>query len=223
MPKLIELLNKNKMTLIVSLPENRLELAQAAISGGADALQLNIKLGEFKEFKDEKKYLEEIIDNSSVPVGISADWEEQPGIKHFKEILGTGFDFLNVGIEYLSPSLLALDQVSKILMLNSRYALDDVVELSASHFSAMDAAIIPTSGWGKDLIVGDLQNYISIVLAAGIPVIIPTQRLIRPSEVAIIADTGARGILLTPVVTGSSPKHIKQNVRDFRVAVDDLG
>ena len=223
MPKLIELFNKNKMTIIVSLPENRVELAQAAIAGGADALQLDLKLGEFKEFEEEQQYLEEIVNDSSVPVGISAGWEKHLKKMQMHKILGMGFDFLNIGIEYLSPSVLAVDKVSKILTLNSRYALDDVVQLSQSKFEAMDAAIIPTSGWGKDLVVGDLQNYISIVLSAGIPVIIPTQRLIRPSEVAIIADTGARGILVTPVVTGSSPKHIKQNVQEFRVAVDDLG
>ena len=53
--------------------------------------------------------------------------------------------------------------------------------------------------------------------------IIPAQRAIRPSETAIIADTGARGLMLTPVVTGTTAKHVESNTREFRVAVDDLG
>ena len=41
MKKLIDLLKTNKMTLIVSLPENSLELALAAVEGGADALKVH--------------------------------------------------------------------------------------------------------------------------------------------------------------------------------------
>jgi hypothetical protein len=54
-------------------------------------------------------------------------------------------------------------------------------------------------------------------------VIVPTQRSIRTSEVAIIADTGAKGLMLTPVVTGTIPKHVEKAVREYRIAVDDLG
>lgn len=220
MPKLINLLNKNKMTIIVNVPENTTELAEAAIDGGADALLLHIQK---EEFTQQKKELASIVKNTDLPVGIAAGWEEHLGKKRMNEILALGFDFFNIGLEYLSPTVMAVDTTSKILSLNSRFTLDEVVELSKSKFEAMDAAIIPSSGMGKELIIGDLQNYISIVLSAGIPVIVPTQRSIRPSEVAIVADTGARGMILTPVVTGTSVKHVKQNTQEFRVAVDDLG
>jgi len=208
------------MTIIVSLPENTTELAEAAIDGGADALLLNVKK---EEFAEQKKELASIVKNTDLPVGIAAGWEEHLGNKRMNEILGLGFDFFNIGLEYLSPTVMAVDKTSKILALNSRFTLDEVVELSKSKFEAMDAAIIPASGLGKELVIGDLQNYISIVLSAGIPVIVPTQRSIRPSEVAILFDTGAKGMILTPVVTGTSLKHVKANTQEFRVAVDDLG
>lgn len=41
MIKLSEILNQNKMTLIVSLPQNRRDLAEAAVRGGADALKVH--------------------------------------------------------------------------------------------------------------------------------------------------------------------------------------
>ena len=41
MSKLIDLMAKNKLTLIVSLPENSAGLAKAAIEGGADALKVH--------------------------------------------------------------------------------------------------------------------------------------------------------------------------------------
>lgn len=218
MPKLVEQLNKSKMTLMVELPHNTLELAQAAIKGGANALQLQIDKG----IKEEKKNLIEILEGCKLPVGLSVSPKKHLTQKETNEMVKMGFDFLSLGIEHLSPPLLGVKGFSKIVTLNSRYALDEVVELSQSKFEALDAAIIPSSEQGKGLEVGDLQNYISLILSSGMPVIIPTQRNLHPSEVAIIADTGAKGILLTRVVTGTTAKHIEEATRKFRVAVDDL-
>jgi hypothetical protein len=55
-----------------------------------------------------------------------------------------------------------------------------------------------------------------------VPVIIPTQLSIRPSEVAIIVDAEAKGLLLTPVVLGTAPTHIEKNVREYKAAVNEL-
>ena len=134
-----------------------------------------------------------------------------------------GFDFFNVGIEHLAPPVLGVKGVSKILTLNSRFTLDELIEISQTKFDALDAAIIPSVGKGRPLQVGDLQQYISIILSAGIPVIVPTQLHLHPSEVAIIADAGAKGILLTKVVTGSTAQHIEEATNKFRMAIDDLG
>jgi hypothetical protein len=70
--------------------------------------------------------------------------------------------------------------------------------------------------------VGDLQQYIGIVISAGLPVIIPTDLAIKPSEVAILWDTGAKAVLMTPKALGKNPKAVENNVRQFRIAVDDL-
>lgn len=223
MPKLVDLLNKNKMTLIVALPKNDPELAEAAVKGGADALQLHANVHGFKSFREEKENLESILSRSKIPVGIVPGGKKHASEKEMNEIVKMGFDFFDMDLEHLPPFMLKLKGISKVLALNSRYTIDKVIGLAHRGAEALDAAIIPTTGWGEDLVVGDLQNYISIVLSAGIPVIIPTQRSIKASEVAIVADTGAKGLLLTSVVTGTIPKHIKERVQEFRVAVDDLG
>ncbi|NQT30136.1 MAG: hypothetical protein HQ596_06165 [Candidatus Saganbacteria bacterium] len=223
MPKLIEMLKQNKMTLIVTLPQNSLELALAAKEGGADALMVNIAKEQIEGFEQEKKKLKAIIAQTKLPVGVSAGWEKLLDYGEVDQIIKLGFDFMSMGLEHLSPALLGKKKISKFLSLNSRYSLDDIVEISKGKFDALEAAVIPTASWGKDLVVYDLQNYISIVISAGLPVIIPTQLSIRPSETAIICDIGAKGLLLTPVVTGTSVKHIKQNTQEFRVAIDELG
>ncbi len=223
MPKLIELLNKNKMTLIAALPKNDPELAEVAIKGGADALQLYINVRDFGDFKSEKGRLSEILELSNVPVGIVPGAKKHATQKEMSEMIKMGFDFFSVGMEHIPLFMSHIKGIPKVLALGSRFTIDVILGVGKYGADAIDAAIIPVSGYGRDLVVGDLQNYISIVISAGIPVIIPTQRSIRPSEVAIIADTGAKGLILTSVVTGKISKHIRERVLEYRVAVDDLG
>ena len=173
MPKLVELLKKNKMTLIVALPDNDLDLAEAAIAGGADAIELRINMQGYSSFEQERERLENILAKVDVPVGIAVGRDRDLAEDEIKQVDKMGFDFFNVGVEHLSPSLLGTESVSKILTINSRYTLDEIVEVSQTKFEALDAAILPSSEKGKELQVGDLQGYISIVLSAGMPVIVP--------------------------------------------------
>ena len=223
MPKLINLLNKNKMTLIVALPENNPELARAAVAGGADALQLHVNVEGFGNFKEERQNLRRVLSKSKIPTGIVPGLKKHASEKEMQEMKKMGFDFLNIDFETRPKFIDKVKGMAKVLSLNERFSFDSLIAVPEGRVDALDAAIIPASGLGKELIVGDLQHYISIILAAGIPVIIPTQREIRVSEVAIISDTGAKGILLTSVVTGTTVKHIEKNVREYRVAADDLG
>jgi len=223
MPKLVELLNKNKMTLIVALPGNDPELAEAAISGGADALQLSINVKGSEDFKSEKEAIAKILKFAQIPVGVMIGGKESVDQSAMKEMIKLGVDFVNVKIEHAPSFIPEVKNITKVLSLGSRFTIDVVLGIGQYGANAINAAIIPSSEFGKVLIVGDLQNYISIVISAGIPVIVPTQRSIRTSEVAIIADTGAKGLMLTTVVTGTVPKHVEKAVREYRIAVDDLG
>ncbi|MFH1576517.1 MAG: hypothetical protein ABID35_03150 [Candidatus Margulisiibacteriota bacterium] len=223
MPKLVELLQKNKLTLIAALPNNDLELARAAIAGGADALQLHLNVRGVGDYNSEKVNLAKILGIASIPVGMMPGSKKQASRKEMQEIVKMGIDFVNLKRDNLPDYYSELKGVSKVLGLGNRFTIDLVLGIGEHGADALDAAIIPAAEQGKDLVIGDLQNYISIVISAGIPVIIPTQRSIRPSEVAIVSDTDARGLLLTPVVLGTTAKHIEKNVREFRVAVDDLG
>ncbi|MFH1542059.1 MAG: hypothetical protein ABIE84_03095 [bacterium] len=221
MPKLTELFQQNKLTLIVELPKIDWELAEAAIGAGADALQITMTKDRLANLAEVKKDTCRIVDCVKHPVGLSFANNVELSEKELEFIGSLHFDFLNLGVEHLSPEIVNL-KMGKIISVNCRFSLEEIVDLSSSNIGAIDAAIIPSSDKGKSLTVGDLQNYISIIVAAGLPVIIPTQRLIRPSEVAIIADTEAKALLLTSTVTGTTPKHLAQSVSEFRLAIDEL-
>jgi len=223
MPKLIELLNKNKLTLIVALPQNDLELATAAAGAGADALQLSINIGETSSFAVEKDNLIKIIKKSNIPVGLSIGGEGALDEEEIAEALKLGLDYVDLPAAALPEPIKKSKKLAKVINLDSRFVLNDIHNLASRGSEAIDAAIIPSNGHGSNLVVGDLQNYIAIIMSAGIPVIIPTQRSIKISETAIIADTGAKGLMLTPVATGTTAAHIERAVREFRAAIDDLG
>jgi len=214
MQKLTELLDVRKLTLIVELPSNELALAKAAVDAGADVLQLT------GNFEIEKDNLAAIVKAVEIPVGYYSP--EAISEDDFAAAVKMKFDYLNVQEKNAPPFILKSKKISKVLSLDSRFSLEKITDLAGQGGEALDAAIIPSSTWGKNLVVGDLQNYISIILSAGIPVIIPTERAIKISEVPIIADTGAKGLLLTSVVTGTTAAHLAKAVGEFRAAIDDL-
>jgi len=209
MSKLLELLSKKKMTLIVQLPENSVELAKLAEAGGADALVI----------KNEDNN-SDILKAVKIPVGVDLSMEADLNEKQVKA--HDKFDFINFHFGSLSAAAKRA-KPGRIIALNDDYSLDKIIGVEDTGAQAIDAAILPVSQRSKELIVGDLQNYIAIAISSGLPVIIPTQRGIKPSEVAIISDTGAKGILLTEVVLGDNPKSMEKALREYRMAADDLG
>ena len=203
MSKLLKMLKEKPLTLIVHLPENKLELAQAAEAAGAEALMID-------QGYDEEKVLQAV----KIPVGLNAGELKETELK---------FDFINFPAEALGE-FGKLKKIARIASLNENYTLDKLMQVNEKEIDAVDAAIIPLHQFGKELVVGDLQNYIAITLSsAKLPVIIPTQRNIKPSEVAIIWDTGVKGLMLTRVVLGETARSVGKAVKEYRIAIDDLG
>ena len=203
MSKLLKMLKEKPLTLIVHLPENKLELAQAAEAAGAEALLID------QGFDEEK-----VIQGVKIPVGVNA------ADKLSEE---NRYDFVIFPAGALGE-FSKLKKIGRIASLDESYTLDKLMQVNEKEIDAVDAAIIPLHQFGKELVVGDLQNYIAITLStAKLPVIIPTQRNIKPSEVAIIWDTGVKGLMLTRVVLGETAKSIGKAVKEYRIAIDDLG
>jgi len=229
MSKLIKLFDKNKLTLIVSLPENSPELARAAIEAGADALKVHINIThkaagtQFGSLNDEKSALKEILDMSDVPVGIVPGEKNLPTEAEMKELSKMGFDFFDIKFKNMPGSMLKIKGLDKIVALEKDFSMDQLIDFKTTGVDGVEAAIVSTSDYGKTLNVGDLQGYISIAISAGVPVIVPTQKSIKTSEVPIIADTGVKGLMIGAIVTGKTANSIKKATREYRIAIDDLG
>ncbi|MCX5751673.1 MAG: hypothetical protein NT099_08450 [Candidatus Saganbacteria bacterium] len=218
MAKLLNVLNKNTFSLLVELPSVDAVMVEAALAGGADAILFSIS--DPQELKDSKKEILRLIEEVEVPMGLSVAALDGQAEKSLKEILAE-IDFIEVAEESIGK-IKKVKGINKLVRLDNSYSMEDLLRLAEEGAELVDAAIMPKSRQQKEMTIGDLQQYISIVISAGLPVIIPTDLAIKPSEVSILWDTGAKAVLLTHKVLGCDPRAVEKNVRQFRIAVDDL-
>ncbi len=213
MSKLLSLLCKEPLTLIVRLSDTSVEMARAAEEGGADAV--------CADFSGGKDTVEQIIGSVKVPVGISVEENAltDADIKQFQKI---GLDFIDFPLGGIPESVLKSGGFGRILVLGPDYDALDLTRLSDKPIDGLDAAITLKEEWGKALTVGDIQQLITITMSTTLPVIVPTQKTIRASEVPIIWDTGAKGIMIGETVTGGTPASLKAVTKEFRSAIEAL-
>jgi len=221
--------NNKKLTLIMSLPDNSIEMARAAVAGGADALKVHCNVKHkasgvsFGSLEEEGAKLAAILKESKIPVGIvPGDKDRKPTIDEMNEIVNMGFDFIDMNINDMPDFLFSFNRITKVAAIEKESQLEKVVDAKKSNFKAIEAAIIPHLGYGQNLTIGDLRSYISIAISSDLPVIVPTQRKIMPDEVPILSDTGIKAIMIGAIVTGKTPSMINSAVMEFRKVIDEL-
>lgn len=229
MSRILELFEKNKLTLIMSLPDNSLDMARAAIDAGADALKVHCNVVHkasgvnFGSLEEEGAKLMAIVKESKIPVGIVPGGKERkPTVDELDEIVKMGFDFVDMNISDMPDYLFAYNKITKVAALEKENQLEKVLDSKESNFGAIEAAIIPHLGYGQNLTIGDLRAYISIAVSSNLPVIVPTQRKITPEDVPILSDTGIKALMIGAIVTGKTPAMINSAVKEYRRVIDEL-
>lgn len=222
MKTLLSLLNSKKFILIVSLPQNSIELAKAAEEGGADAIKVHINVKheasgtKFGSWNEEKNNLKKILSAIKIPVGIMPGAEICATQKEMEEIENLGFDFIDIYDFHLPPWMLSFKKIIKIVAIGHNFSLEAVKVLNTMNIDLIEASIIPPEGYGKKITVSDIVNYKMIVAATEKPVIVPTQRIISPSDIPLLIDIGIKGLMIGAVVTGSTPEKIKYITKKFK-------
>lgn len=215
-----ELLSSEKPLLIVSLPENSLDYARAAIDNGADAIKLHVNLKHrvtgqihtsWKAIKSEVEKIKEL----NCCMGIVPGTETMASPSEIKEMEDSGFSFFDVYIDY-APLYLLNSNMAKMLALNYTYELYMVKHLVLIGADAVEISIINPSDYGKPLTLLDITKYKEILSMTKLPAFVPTQKKISSTECERLLEMGFRGIIIGPIVTGV-------NLRDFSKAVREYG
>ncbi len=229
MNRFVRTLSERSFSLIVSLPENRFDLAKAAWESGADAIKVHLNLSHrasgtrFERYAFYENALDEICEQSPVPVGVVPG--DGVGIvrETFDEWSTKSFDFVSLYLHDAPACVLNMEGMALMMACGSNYDLEEAEEFKVLGIEALEASIIPPDGYGAPLSLRDLLHYRMLVEHSGLPVVVPTQRAILPEEVRALRQVGVSALMIGSIVIGkpATPENIARATEQFRQAIDD--
>ncbi len=235
---LIEHLTGPRPTLFVSLPANAAELAQAAVDGGADGLKVHINVHHeasgthFGTYDQEASGIEAVLGVAAGrPVGIVPGAETMASEADLRSLAALGIDFFDAYAHHIPAWMVGLRELDMgaMVALGAEHDWTDAialgVDLAAANggwVDAIEASVIAHEGYGQRLTALDVARYTRLCRTVRVPIMVPTQRRIRPDEVGVLARAGVGALLIGAVVTGREPDSIGQATAEFRAALDAL-
>ena len=233
MNKLRQQLLNEDFTLLVSLPRNDVELAKAALRGGAQGLKVHInvshfasgtRFGSLEEERDNLAAILEVAKAANASVGIvpgasSGDDYAFASPHDFAQLAKMGVDYFDA-YPADAPAWTLLQTHLDVMM--AAFQGGSVAQIKALENVGMrlcEASIMHHDDYGKDLNALDIAAYAELCAALTSPVIIPSQKRLIPADIAALQAAGARGILIGAIVTGREAASIEKAARAFSAAL----
>jgi hypothetical protein len=221
MAKLLKLLKNHPLILIVNLPFNSPEFAVAAEGAGADAISLTI--ASFEQYAEQKEDIFRILKQVKVPVGVMLNSTQSFKVAELNKLVAGGVDFIGVSVRKVPKALGNQKSIAQVFVLDNDYTIDEIMNVEKKDNIILEAATARHPEIGAALNVGDLQNYITMATSTDLPIVVQAQKRICTSEIPIIWDTGVKGLEITAVLTGETTRSLQKVVKEYRLAIDDLG
>lgn len=227
MSRWVEKAAHGAFSLMVSIPRNEPEMAKAAEAGGADAIKVHLNCKHpasgfvFGSFKTERKNMEAVAKAISIPLGVVPGSNDPAPLQDLLELKKIGFDFFDIfahhmPLEYLQAPL------GRMICVDFRYTSSDVKRLASLGAQVFEASVIPHNEYGQAVVFSDLARWKELTEGLKTPLLISTQRKIKPEECRLLKEAGARGIVIGVVVTDYTAKSVEAATRLFRKAIDAL-
>jgi len=223
-----QLLQKNKHSLVVSLPANDPELARICWQEGADAVKVHINVEHrasgsvFGSFHEEKDTLEQIIADAKGLCGIVPGVDVEIVDRDCKHVIEAGFSFLSMYAHDMPLSLVSETKASIMVAFDNTYDLEYLHYLEKIGVDVFEASVMKAETYGNRLSAADLMMYARICANTALPVMVPTQRNVLSCEIANLADCGVKATMIGAIVMGKTPESIKRAVIEYRNAIDKL-
>lgn len=226
---LAQLLKEKKIALIVSLPENNWELARAAIESGVDAIKLHVNVehrasgNHFYSTEAYRTEFHKIRSEFTGPLGIVPGGAlESISESEMKELINCGFDYFSIYAHHMPGWMMSIDQMEKTFAISADYSFNILGNVKNMGITALEASIIPGEEYGFPLTFKDALAYQKLVQKVDVPVLVPSQRKLTPSDIPLLYQTGIKAIMLGAIVLGHDTQSIKKAVSSFRKAIDSL-
>ena len=227
MNRYLDLLNSRKMTLIMSLPANDPALCRAAFEEGADVVKVHINVEHrasgthFGRLCEVRGALEDMLTQAKGPMGLVPGASLEAAALDLQEAAKMGFDFFSIYGHHMPVGYTFPDKLW-MAACDGSYSLDEIAAMQRCGVDVLEASIMPGAEYGQPLSLRDLLRYQAIVSRTALPVVVPTQRFIRPEELPALAATGVKGLMIGAVVTGRTEDSIRRAVGDFRSVIDRM-
>ena len=221
----LKLLSEKKLTLIMSLPFNDPRLCRAAFEAGADVVKVHINVHHhasgthFGSLAEERSALEEMLAHRAGPMGLVPGGSPEAVTRDAMEAAALPFSFYSVYAHHL-PAWAAGSLKALMAACDAACPLDQIAAMPTCGADVVEASVIPGNEYGQPLTFRDLMLYRRIVESVSVPVVVPTQRAIRPEEVSCLMDCGVKAVMIGAVVTGKTEKSVTDTVAAFRKAID---
>ncbi|MET0436304.1 MAG: hypothetical protein ABW043_02290 [Devosia sp.] len=209
-------LTSGEYPVIVSLARHDLDLAKAALDGGAFALKTHLNAYHratgttFGTFEQERPFFEELA-KLGCPLLVMAGQETVPTASEMDALADLGFEGFNVYIDHMQPHLLQ-SRLRPMPALSSTSTPEDVAEIAALPGCIIEASIMPFERYRTAMTPADLDRYRSIAAAVDVPVIVPSQLSFTPDDLEQLRQAGIAAPLLGAIVTGDTPTSMRAAV-----------
>ena len=184
-------IEKNKFSLVVSLPSNDLGMAKAALEGGAQAVKVHCNVWHrasghtFGTYAENRAFLRQLIELAGdVPVGLVPGGEEAFITPEERlELEAMGLKFFSAYSHHLPCFMMESKALTKMVAIDCTYTQNTLDAVSRSAMDVLECSVQPGENYGTPLCYADILRYSDIAAKSGKPCLIPTQRKIKPSEV----------------------------------------
>ncbi len=223
----LSLFAENKLTLIMSLPQNDPDLCRAAFDAGADAVKVHVNVTHrasgtaFGSLSEERSSLEAMLHKRTGPMGLMLGGSLEQVALDALAARDLPFSFHSVYAHHM-PAFALGGGVPLMAACDGSYSLEEISRMPAMGCDVLEASVISGGEYGQMLSMRDLVRYRVLAEAVSVPVVVPTQRAIRPDEVGALIRAGIKGLMIGAVVTGTDRSSITQAVTAFRKAIDEV-
>lgn len=210
------------MSVIVSLPENRMDLAQAAIDAGADALKFHINVShrasgnEFKDVEHYARMFKEVREAFTGPIGIviGDDIEKVLGA-NTKKLKELGFNYYSLYAKDIGSKMLIQDDLECTVAVDDKFAQEWIRGIESFNIQAVELSIVKKEDYGKPLNFEDLISYKSYRENTKLPLVVPSQKKLVPEDLVILQEIGINAVMLGAVTIGHTVESIFETVSKF--------
>ena len=227
-----QMIETNKFSLVVSLPSNKLELAQAALDGGAQAVKVHCNVWHrasghtFGTYAENREFLRQLIKLcGDVPVGLVPGGADAfITAEERLELEDMGLKFFSSYSQHLPCHMMESKKLTKMVAIDCTYNENTLDAVRRSAIDVLECSVQPGENYGTDLNYADILRYSDLVEKSGKPCLIPTQRKIKPCEVRHLYEADCKAVMIGAIVMGKEPdaETLKRVTAQFREAVESL-